>query len=174
MIFEDKIDKKIYKLYKNLRKETNKTKKRAGFKCEVCGSCCTPMIKTYDWDYYFLKEKNKDISGWETMKIRGSEYPSHLKKRKGKPDHNNPKIIHPSHGCYYEEQDESGYALTCNIHGYNPILCHGYPIVCNLDDFTVWIQSSCNFLEEQKNPLKWDLSKLKNIMKQIRELMQDL
>ncbi len=155
---------KIYKLYKKLREEIVRTKNRAGFKCKVCGSCCTPHLELYHWDYLFLKENNGDLSGCNLYK----DFFIGFKERPGKPDHINPTTIHKQYGCYYENQDDGGCALTCKIHGYNPILCHGFPIVCNLMDFTVHIHKSCNFLKELDKPLKWNLSKIEKILEKMK------
>ena len=47
---------KAFELYKRLRNKIDEVKKEVGFKCKMCGTCCTQNIPVIFEDLWFMKE----------------------------------------------------------------------------------------------------------------------
>lgn len=141
------LDKEIIEKYESIRRKIDLLKKKDGFKCFKCGSCCLgPPNPVSELDIEYMNEKGVDMDGIEIEKMKYHRI-RHLK-------------IIENNLCYYYQEESK----TCKIHPYNPIICYTYPFVVNI--------GSGNFafkpcLREQKIRRKFITKDLK---KELREL----
>lgn len=140
------IEKELYEsgamdIYKRLRQKIDELKKSCGFKCKICGSCCTPKVDLSEEDFFYMKEKGVNLEGVKMLKFSdGSSMPSKELKHKLSRLGLNTGI------CFYEEE-KSGKTF-CKIHPNNPLVCHSFPFVVNLSTKFFMIKENCTWMEE--------------------------
>jgi Fe-S-cluster containining protein len=146
-----------YEIYKVIRKEIDRLKKKVGFSCKQGGSCCTRNIKVFIYDYLYMREKNVDTSGLELSRSEDGFIHYIDMNWKGESRFN-------TGVCYYENGNQ------CSIHPYNPIICHSFPFVWNIrysQDRDFFIQKSCTWMEENFAQFKIkikDYQSIKNLI----------
>ncbi len=106
------------------RDKIDQLKEEVGFKCKMCGSCCTHNIPIFFEDYYYMKNNHVSLEGLDISKNDEGIllYLKMLSKKRGELT---------TSICFYENQENR----KGSIHPYNPLICHSFPFVCNLDRF---------------------------------------
>lgn len=105
------MDKIKLKRYEEMRREIDLIKEKDNFKCQKCGLCCSGLFDLLsDLDLEYMKEKEVDLTGITV-------------------DSCNIRLKTIDCQCYYYNKKTK----KCKIHPYNPMLCHTYPFVANID-----------------------------------------
>lgn len=150
-------------IYKLIRQKISKLKEICGFKCKMCGTCCTPSPGFLEEDFYFMKKEGANLDGinmWESP--RGDLIPTNL-KHKGR---GNTGI------CYYE--DRRTEKVLCQIHPNNPLICFTFPFVVNLNNKQFFIHKSCTWLEENSEGFAVEVKFAEEIRALIKEYHNSL
>lgn len=110
----------------------------------MCGSSCTQNIPIFFEDYYYMKDNHVSLEG---LKVSKNEegilfYLKMSSKKRGGLT---------TDVCFYEDEENR----KCSLHPYNPLICHSFPFVCNLDRFkeedVFFIHKSCSRMRENFN-----------------------
>lgn len=153
-----------FEIYKELRDNIDRLKEEVGFKCRKCGSCCTQNIPIFFEDYYYMKDNYVSLDGLSVSKNeKGVLYRLKMHSNKGELT---------TGICFYEDQDNK----KCSIHPYNPLTCHSFPFVCNLDNFKVedvfFVHKSCSWMEENFDKFFIMLEQREQVLELIRKFRE--
>lgn len=155
---------RAFEIYKELRDKIDQLKKEVGFKCKMCGSCCTHNIPIIFEDYYYMKDNHVSLEGLKVSKNeRGILYYLKMLSNKGELT---------TGVCFYEDQEDN----KCSIHPYNPLICYSFPFVCNLERFkeedVFFIHKSCSWMKENFDRFFIKLEQREQILELIRKFRE--
>ena len=157
----DQIERELYEsgamdIYKKIRQKVNKLKTIYGFKCKMCGRCCTPDVGLTHADYFYMKEKNVNLEGIEVFKYSdGSLIPKKTFKHKSN------KYGSITGICFYEHKISE--RTICTIHPNNPLVCHSFPFVVNLENSLFIVKEVCTWMQ-------WNFEKFAILLKYFDEI----
>lgn len=146
-------------IYKLIRKKVGKLKKKSGFKCKICGSCCTASAGLFDEDFIYMKKKGVNLKGIKTLEFSdGSLMPLDLKHKLG-------KFGLETGICFYEKEVGKGKSkkIKCSIHPNNPLVCHTFPFVVNLSTKFFMVKDSCTWMKENYKSFSVNIKKVDEI-----------